>query len=472
MADLNYLFNAPKRDNYVMTEAEKEAIMPSTSGKLVMESVKGGYPLPSASKITPQGKIEVPLEDMSAEVPVKADVPVTPKIDELRNIFNPQTVSMETPVAKSDLIDMDKVRSQVPRAETGLSDWLTVLAPLATEAIFGGGKAGGVSYGIAGKHALDTAKENKTRANTLEDKLMEIEKARAIAGAKGDKGTRRFVSKPVWDKDLKRSVYANQDSFTGEYLLPSGKILNSDQIEVGFANTPDEWSRRHTEGIKGAKEKIDYTPRPDANTGLLSRVTPQGPSPIFPDAGELNPKQEKDLDNQIAKFLTTDVYKKNANALQSASTIDGLIRDAVSGNASSANVARSEIAKIAEGGGRLTDQDVERVGGPQDWRSKIARYTNLQKNKRPLLDSDIAELKQIADTISRVARIKLQDAMIGMETAIAQKGGVKGSVTKGMQGYIPKEPKQTFPKQVRKKGQIATVSNEKELKEASDLGWQ
>ena len=149
-----------------------------------MESVKGGYPLPSAHKINPQGKIEVPLDDMSAEVPVKKDIPVTPKIDKLRNIFSSQAITTETPVAKSDLIDMDKVRSQVPRAETGISDWLTVLAPLATEAIFGGGHAGGVSYGIAGKHALDTVKTNNERSNKLEDKLMEIEKARAIASAK------------------------------------------------------------------------------------------------------------------------------------------------------------------------------------------------------------------------------------------------------------------------------------------------
>ena len=183
MADLNYLFNPPKRNNYVMTEAEKEAAMPSKGGKLIMDNVKDGYPL-SSHKVNAQGKIEVPLDDISAEVPVKADIPVTPKIGELKNIFSSQTVTTETPVAKSDLIDMDKVRSQVPRSETGLSDWLTVLAPLATEAIFGGGQAGGVSYGIAGNHALNKVKENNARSNKLEDKLMEIEKARSIASAK------------------------------------------------------------------------------------------------------------------------------------------------------------------------------------------------------------------------------------------------------------------------------------------------
>ena len=149
------------------------------------EMKKGeGKPYPSFA-LNKEGIPEAKIQGMGAEGNLpKAEQPVSPRVQELQQIFNPQTVTTEIPVAKSDLIDMDKVRSQVPRAETGIADWLTVLAPLATEAIFGGGKAGGVSYGIAGKNALDTVKENKARSNRLEDRLMDIERARAIASAR------------------------------------------------------------------------------------------------------------------------------------------------------------------------------------------------------------------------------------------------------------------------------------------------
>lgn len=149
------------------------------------EMKKGeGKPYPSLT-LNKEGIPEAKIQGMGAEGNLpKAEQPVSPRVQELQQIFNPQTVTTEIPVAKSDLIDMDKVRSQVPRAETGIADWLTVLAPLATEAIFGGGKAGGVSYGIAGKNALDTVKENKARSNRLEDRLMDIERARAIASAR------------------------------------------------------------------------------------------------------------------------------------------------------------------------------------------------------------------------------------------------------------------------------------------------
>ena len=68
--------------------------------------------------------------------------------------------------------------------ERSFMDLLPALAPLAVEALMGKGRGGGVSYGIAGKGILDSEKDRVGRQRALEDKLMELEKARAIASAK------------------------------------------------------------------------------------------------------------------------------------------------------------------------------------------------------------------------------------------------------------------------------------------------
>jgi len=89
------------------------------------------------------------------------------------------------PVATSDLIDMDKINEQVDSAmpEKTWMDYLKYLAPLATEAILGKGNtfvSGGISSGLI---KSDVAKEEAKR-KSLEEKLMEIQKARQLALAK------------------------------------------------------------------------------------------------------------------------------------------------------------------------------------------------------------------------------------------------------------------------------------------------
>lgn len=131
--------------------------------------------------------------DVTGTFTKKEAPPVSPTLPKLKEIFSvqpvaeqPQQPTYTPPVATSDLVDMEKIRGQVDgmMPERGMSDWLSVLAPLATEAVFGGGKAGGVSYGIAGKAATDIVGKDEARRTKLEDKLMDIERARAIAGAK------------------------------------------------------------------------------------------------------------------------------------------------------------------------------------------------------------------------------------------------------------------------------------------------
>jgi len=184
MANLDYLFKAP-RDNYVM----QDELFPPGEITMKPEDPTKGKPFAGLAK-NPQGKTVAPAPIISEELPT---APVSPTLPKLKEMFSTQPVAEQPqqpaytpPVATSDLVDMEKIRGQVDgmMPERGMSDWLSVLAPLATEAVFGKGQAGGVSYGIAGKAATDMVGKDEARRTKLEDKLMDIERARAIAGAK------------------------------------------------------------------------------------------------------------------------------------------------------------------------------------------------------------------------------------------------------------------------------------------------
>lgn len=404
------------------------------------EMKKGeGKPYPSLA-LNKEGIPEAKIQGMGAEGNLpKAEQPVSPRVQELQQIFNPQTVTTEIPIAKSDLIDMDKVRSQVPRAETGIADWLTVLAPLATEAIFGGGKAGGVSYGIAGKNALDTVKENKARSNRLEDKLMDIEKARAIASAKATKGDKSFQTVNIVDEASGDVIKANFDKNTGKYFSPEGKPLNSEKIRAGYSVIPEEWTRRSDVGLKVAKEKADYTPRLNPESGNYARATEKGMQDIGLNKSKLTPKQEKDLTQQTDKFITSDVYKKSAATLSAAGNIDELLSAANSGNAAAANSARVQIARMSGEVGALSDMDIKSTGGSPSIKNTVKRFANLQRTGVPLLPQDIAELKEMARIYEAVARRKIGDAVSKLDKSnVELSGGVPGSITQKLEAYIPK----------------------------------
>lgn len=200
--------------------------------------------------------------------------------------------------ATSDLVDMEKIRSQVDgmMPEKGIEDWLTVLAPLATEAIFGGGKAGGVSYGIAGKQALDIVKEDRTRRTGLEDKLMEIQKARQIASAKasgknsgksaelmGPNGEailapQEFAfGKQLWKKD-------DKDTFMQKVMLQKMKGDLQEKIAAGKATALEKKALRDLEVKMSEKWDADPFTR-DTRTvtdayNKLSKVNPDKFDPI------------------------------------------------------------------------------------------------------------------------------------------------------------------------------------------------
>lgn len=128
----------------------------------------------------------------------KATAPIEqPQVDQIKAEYAPvaessaessmqsglnRTPTADSYVSTSDLVDMERIKSQAevlsPRG-TGLPDLLSNLTPLAVEAIFGGGQAGGVSAKISGESILGDLGQKQKRRQTLEDKLMELKKLSA-----------------------------------------------------------------------------------------------------------------------------------------------------------------------------------------------------------------------------------------------------------------------------------------------------
>ena len=145
-----------------------------------------------------------PVKPEIAEVAAKSDKISSDRVAEIRAVLSPVmqqeaqvapqanppgvydtdiTQTQETPVSRSDLIDVAKVRRQAeeltPQASWG--DVAMGAIPLLVSQLMGGGGAG---YEVAGDYLMGKANNLEKRKQSLEDKLMEIEKSRAIASQK------------------------------------------------------------------------------------------------------------------------------------------------------------------------------------------------------------------------------------------------------------------------------------------------
>lgn len=412
-----------------------------------------------------KGDVKSVARPISPEVQAVADAaPKTSpeKLAEIKAMFKTeqpmQEPSMQQPTmqepsqpqeqlsSRSDLIDVSKVRAQAdelaPKASWG--DVAMGLIPVAMDALSGGY---GDALDVSGKYYTDKASGMEKRKQSLEDKLMEIEKSRAIASAKGGKGEKNFQSVNIVDNATGAVLKANFDKNTGNYYSPDGKLLNSDKIQAGYSVTPDEWSRRAGISQVNKKEAMDYTPRLDPNTLELSRATPEGMVPIGPQREKLNNKQQKDLTQLTDKFITSDLYKKTSATLSAAGNIDSLLQLANSNNSSAANSARVQIARMSGEVGALSDMDIQSTGGSPSIKNKIRRFANLQATGNPLTPKDIADLREMADVYEKVARTKLNTAVDALEsTYVNEFGGLKGAIGNKLKAYIPKGRQATSKK--------------------------
>jgi len=376
-------------------------------------------------------------------------------VEKIKSIYSPQQDRL---VPVSDVVDTKKVKQQAqelsPEMTTG--DLLAGLTPLAVEAIFGGGQSVSVSPGISGEYLLSELGKKQKRRQTLEDKLMEL---KTIKGSK--KGGGLQMKSLVNKQTGERSIGMFDPS--GVLMDLSGNPLDAQQFAVSSGLTQGEFAERQAiqgqQQIKTTRE-LGRDLKTDPTTGLLSRWENGKFTPVQVPMGSLTPVQKKDLDATVNAFRASDAYKKPLVTLQAASNVNSLLEQANSNNPVAAEVARSEIAKMAEGGGKLTDQDIERVGGDRSVKAIAKRYINLQKTGMPLTPKDMEDLRMVADVLYKVSRLKMMESVSGLEKNVIQKGGVPGSVQTAMLAYIPSSPGFSKPASIpqQKDGKVLMIS--------------
>lgn len=358
--------------------------------------------------------VEVPVKEVARPIApeVEAIADVTPKIDssrleEIKAMFKPQVAS--------DLIDVKKVREQAevlaPQASWG--DVALGLIPVAMDAFSGGY---GDALDVSGKYYTDKASGLEKRKQTLEDKLMEIEKARAIASAKGASGSsKRFQSKNVYDKDTGKTYFINYDTSMGQYTYPDGSPIPQEKLRTGFAVVPEEYNRRSEVALAAKKEGIDYTPRINPQTGELESIKggSLAPLPSSQKSGEFNKKQQADIGDMVTEFTKSPAYTESVNSLVIAPTVTSLLNSAQRSNNPNSIAGNSVVLTMirqAQRVGVASDRDAAAMGGTQQWGESIDRLQNkLLGSGENLTLRDIQELREISEIYKKRSQNLLRD---------------------------------------------------------------
>lgn len=185
---------------------------------------------------------------MNVEGDLKVKTPVsTPRVEEIKKIFAPAAPEMApipptTPVPETPA---------APVEEKGF-DWaslLPALAPLATEALMSGGGTAGESLGISGSHLLTQEGKKETRKNELENKLLDMQKARDLASIKASGKEKPLTTSntlPVVGEDGKI-----------RYEMVGEAIGKEKPMDAPKGLTSEEWNRRqnYTYRLKSGLEK-------------------------------------------------------------------------------------------------------------------------------------------------------------------------------------------------------------------------
>jgi hypothetical protein len=438
MANLDYLFKT--RDNYVM----QDELFPPGEITMKPEDPTKGKPFAGLAK-NPRGKTVAPAPIISEELPT---APVSPTLPKLKEIFStqpvveqPQQPTYTPPVATSDLVDMEKIRGQVDgmMPERGMSDWLSVLAPLATEAIFGGGKAGGVSYGIAGKAATDIVGKDEAKRSKLEDKLMDIERARAIAGAKaGKSGT--FSPIKMQDPETGHSIIAAQSRIDGSVSLPDGTKVPGNYIRAAGVSGSAEFDRKIEKGAGIRKEEGDYfgkNTRVNPQTGELEIIRNGASTPVITGQPkqEFNKKQQGDVAEMVTDFTKSPAYAESVNSLSIAPTVTSLLDAAQRTNNPNSVAGKSVMLTMirqAQKTGPVSDKDAASMGGTEQLAESLDRLEQkLMGQGGSITIRDIQELREISEIYRKRSQSLLADHYSQSSEAYKKRFGLSDEQIKG-----------------------------------------
>jgi hypothetical protein len=199
-----------------------------------------------------------PTMNVEGDLKVKTPVP-TPRVEEIKKIFSPAAPEM-APIPPTTPVP--ETPAKVPPVEEKGFDWaslLPALAPLATEMLMSGGGTAGESLGIAGSHLLTQEGKKETRKNELENKLLDMQKARDLASIKASGKEKPLTTSnvlPIVGEDGKIRYEMVGESIGKEKPMDAPKGLSA-----------EEWNRRQNytyrlkSGLKkdelSAKEKKD-----------------------------------------------------------------------------------------------------------------------------------------------------------------------------------------------------------------------
>jgi hypothetical protein len=261
----------------------------------------------------------------------KAVSPVTPnRVEQIKSIFSPQqqiptSSSMEpvsysgtqesmtksssrepvipqpseqqiSPVTPSyDWMNTAEIRDYVDKAvpKASLGETLANLTPLAVEALFGGGEAGGVSYGISSDALLKDLASRQEKKKTLESKLSEIQKLRTDAMLKepktlevvGPEGKpiitpiKQAIGKEAWKSPAKSGL-----TFAERAELEKVKFGLKSKLDQGKATKEEQKRLQDIEMKLAEKWEADPFTRDTktvaASYNALSKVDPYSPDPV------------------------------------------------------------------------------------------------------------------------------------------------------------------------------------------------
>jgi hypothetical protein len=237
---LDDFINARVKKPFSMTE---EDYLPQGEVTFSPEDKSAGIPIKGAT-VNAQGKTTAPIEGMR----VSGNVPVsTARVEEIKKIFAPAAPEM-APIPPTTPVP--ETPAKVPPVEEKGFDWaslLPALAPLATEALMSGGGTAGESLGIAGSHLLTQEGKKETRKNELENKLLDMQKARDLASIKAES---------------KGQKYLEVKGPNGEPIItPSGEAAYKEAWKAApkppSGLSAEEWNRRqnYTYRLKSGLEK-------------------------------------------------------------------------------------------------------------------------------------------------------------------------------------------------------------------------
>ena len=419
------------QERTVKAQKAKQPITPQKEA-----AIKQNFALPPQQPMAEQQPMADDGMDAEFEKVAAQETPEfqqTPEMPVAQESLETQTRSPA--ISIPDLTAKEKELSLSDRAEKMLpertwTDYLPYLTPLLVEGLMG---TNADAAGIAGSALLKSEEDRMKRKQTLEDKLLEMEKARLskkIAAGKGQ-------AKSLRNKRTGESVIGVFDPTTNTMSV-NGQLVDTSEYELAPGLSRQEFEVRS--GITQQRQKelgefFGRGVRVDPDTGLLARVINGRLVPIQVQKGQLNPRQARDLTKIVTNFKTTDVYKKNADTLRFAQTVQNLLAE---GNPIAIEMARSELAKAAEGGGRLSDADIARLGGSKAIREQVDRFAYLQSTGEPATPKDVVFMQRVADILEEKARKNLNQSIVGLEQDFVENyGGVAGAVQTAINPYAP-----------------------------------